>query len=134
MKLRACQDGDPPGSPSWQCRLALAPTCSDVKPGAASFGSTQYVRVVTAARVGRRWSEVARLRERLLAELDGAAAEATALIEATIASVDDFAGSVPQSDDITLLALRYLRAPSRPAPTPNGETAASVAARRKVEA
>jgi serine phosphatase RsbU (regulator of sigma subunit)/anti-sigma regulatory factor (Ser/Thr protein kinase) len=45
--------------------------------------------------------------ERLLATLDGAARDATALIEATIAAVDAFAGAVPQADDITLLALRY---------------------------
>ena len=43
MKLRACQDGDPTGSPFWQCGLALAPTCSDVKPGAASFGDARYI-------------------------------------------------------------------------------------------
>jgi serine phosphatase RsbU (regulator of sigma subunit)/anti-sigma regulatory factor (Ser/Thr protein kinase) len=45
--------------------------------------------------------------ERLLATLDAAAQDATSLIEATIGAVDDFAGVVPQSDDITLLALRY---------------------------
>lgn len=45
---------------------------------------------------------------RLLATLDGAAERgATALIEATIAAVDGFAGTVAQADDITLLALRY---------------------------
>jgi serine phosphatase RsbU (regulator of sigma subunit) len=45
--------------------------------------------------------------ERLFATLNGATREAAALIEATIAAVDEFAGVVPQADDITLLALRY---------------------------
>jgi serine phosphatase RsbU (regulator of sigma subunit)/anti-sigma regulatory factor (Ser/Thr protein kinase) len=44
---------------------------------------------------------------RLLATLDGAAREASALIEATLAAVDAFAGPVAQADDITLLALRF---------------------------
>jgi sigma-B regulation protein RsbU (phosphoserine phosphatase) len=54
--------------------------------------------------------------ERLLATLDGAAERtATALIEAMTAAVDDFAGTVAQPDDITLLALRYRGQPSRDA-------------------
>lgn len=46
--------------------------------------------------------------ERMLATLDGADREPTALMDATIAAVDAFAGAVAQADDITLLALRYL--------------------------
>jgi sigma-B regulation protein RsbU (phosphoserine phosphatase) len=45
---------------------------------------------------------------RLLATLDGARDRSTtALIEATTAAVERFAGDAPQSDDITLLALRF---------------------------
>jgi sigma-B regulation protein RsbU (phosphoserine phosphatase) len=45
--------------------------------------------------------------ERLLATLDGAARDASALVEAAVAAVDAFAGPVAHADDITLLALRY---------------------------
>jgi serine phosphatase RsbU (regulator of sigma subunit)/anti-sigma regulatory factor (Ser/Thr protein kinase) len=45
---------------------------------------------------------------RLLATLDGARDRSpTALVEATTAAVERFAGDAPQSDDITVLALRF---------------------------
>jgi phosphoserine phosphatase RsbU/P len=47
--------------------------------------------------------------DRLLAELDLASSESPAdIVRRTLEAVRDFAGSAPQSDDITILAARYL--------------------------